>query len=159
MDGRIPSCFQQLLLFMPLLMHYVVFHFIYLMLYSQRYAATVVTQPVSWPVLMHCVVCSVPFFVAAPTTTLDPNLPAGSDITIEHRPGSEVTHFQGKQVAPDGIDVSSTPHCPLHILLTVMVAFQWAGNSQNGSQLQDWRVIQMALLLQPTSPVGHQGLP
>ncbi|DBB14334.1 TPA: hypothetical protein ACH3X3_004644 [Trebouxia sp. C0006] len=48
---------------------------------------------------------NIPFFVAAPTTTLDPNLPAGSDITIEHRPGSEVTHFQGKQVAPDSIDV------------------------------------------------------
>ncbi len=63
------------------------------------------------PLLIHCVVCSIPFFVAAPTTTLDPKLPAGSDITIEHRPGSEVTHFQGQQVAPDGIDVSSTPHC------------------------------------------------
>ncbi|DBA92693.1 TPA: hypothetical protein ACH3X1_002903 [Trebouxia sp. C0004] len=48
---------------------------------------------------------NIPFFVAAPTTTLDPNLPAGSDITIEHRPSREVTHFQGKQVAPDGIDV------------------------------------------------------
>ncbi len=58
-----------------------------------------------------CCLCSIPFFVAAPTTTLDPNLPAGSGITIEHRPGSEVTHFQGKQVAPDGIDVSSTHHC------------------------------------------------
>ena len=50
--------------------------------------------------------CSIPFFVAAPTTTLDANLAAGSDITIEHRAASEVTHFQGKQVAPDGIDVS-----------------------------------------------------
>ena len=56
--------------------------------------------------------------MAAPTTTLDPNLAAGSDITIEHRPGNEVTHFQGKQVAPDGIDVSLTlPLIAYHSLL------------------------------------------
>ncbi|KAL3137231.1 hypothetical protein ABBQ32_006781 [Trebouxia sp. C0010 RCD-2024] len=48
---------------------------------------------------------NIPFFVAAPTTTLDAKLAGGSDITIEHRPANELTHFQGKQVAPDGIDV------------------------------------------------------
>ena len=60
----------------------------------------------------NCAYCeprSIPFFVAAPTTTLDAKLAGGSDITIEHRPAHELTHFQGKQVAPDGIDVSL--HC------------------------------------------------
>ena len=61
-------------------------------------------------VLTICEWCSIPFFVAAPTTTLDAKLAAGSEITIEHRPANEVTHFQGKQVAPDGIDVSQLAH-------------------------------------------------
>jgi len=34
----------------------------------------------------------VPFFVAAPTTTLDPALPDGSAIPIEQRPAEEITH-------------------------------------------------------------------
>ena len=37
----------------------------------------------------------VPFFVAAPTTTLDASVPDGSAIPIEQRPPSEVTHADG----------------------------------------------------------------
>lgn len=47
----------------------------------------------------------IPFFVAAPTTTLDPNMASGSEITIEQRPANEITHYQGRQVAPEGIQV------------------------------------------------------
>lgn len=46
-----------------------------------------------------------PFFIAAPTTTLDADLPSGEGIEIEERPGSEVTHFQGRRVAAEGIEV------------------------------------------------------
>ena len=80
--------------------------------------------------------CSIPFFVAAPTTTLDPNLAGGADITIEHRPGSEVTHFQGRQVAPHGIQVkflclslSVSDSLPFvyaqQALQTAHIALQW----------------------------------
>ena len=51
------------------------------------------------------VLCSIPFFIAAPVTTLDSNLPSGSDIVIEQRPGSEITHYKGQQVAAEGIEV------------------------------------------------------
>lgn len=47
---------------------------------------------------------NVPFFVAAPTTTLDPALDDGSGIPIEERSPEEVTHFKGQRVAAE-VDV------------------------------------------------------
>jgi S-methyl-5-thioribose-1-phosphate isomerase len=43
----------------------------------------------------------VPFVVAAPETTLDPSLPDGSAIPVEIRSEAEITHADGRQVAPD----------------------------------------------------------
>ena len=64
------------------------------------------------------VVCrryGVPFYSAAPTTTIDFDTPDGSMIPIEERDEGEVTHVGETQVAPDGIDVYNpsfdvTPH-------------------------------------------------
>lgn len=47
-----------------------------------------------------------PFFIAAPTTTLDANLATGADIEIEQRPAEEITHFKGQRVVVEGIGVS-----------------------------------------------------
>jgi S-methyl-5-thioribose-1-phosphate isomerase len=47
----------------------------------------------------------VPFFVAAPTTTLDCGLASGAAIHIEERPADELTHWAGARVAADGIGV------------------------------------------------------
>ena len=44
----------------------------------------------------------VPFYVAAPISTLDLNIPDGTHIEIEERNGLEVTHVFGTQVAPAG---------------------------------------------------------
>lgn len=57
----------------------------------------------------HVCMCSIPFYIAAPTTTVDPSLAEGSLIPIEERNPSEVTHHQGQQVAAPGVDVSSLP--------------------------------------------------
>ncbi|MBI2859894.1 MAG: S-methyl-5-thioribose-1-phosphate isomerase [Chloroflexi bacterium] len=43
----------------------------------------------------------IPFYVAAPTTTIDPSLATGADIPIEQRQPEEVTHIQGVCIAPD----------------------------------------------------------
>jgi methylthioribose-1-phosphate isomerase len=43
----------------------------------------------------------VPFFVAAPVSTLDLTIPSGEQIPIEQRPSAEVTHIQGVRIAPD----------------------------------------------------------
>jgi methylthioribose-1-phosphate isomerase len=47
----------------------------------------------------------VPFYVAAPLSTIDVSLKNGSAIPIEERPDKEVTHFRGMQTAPDGTTV------------------------------------------------------
>lgn len=47
----------------------------------------------------------VPFYVAAPYSTVDMNLESGTDIPIEERRGEEVTHFGGQKIAPDGVKV------------------------------------------------------
>ncbi|MGC9971485.1 MAG: S-methyl-5-thioribose-1-phosphate isomerase [Bryobacteraceae bacterium] len=44
----------------------------------------------------------VPFYVAAPVSTLDLSLESGDQIPIEQRPPREVTHVFGVQVAPEG---------------------------------------------------------
>lgn len=47
----------------------------------------------------------IPFYVAAPSSTFDPDLPTGDHIPIEQRDGREITHGFGRQTAPEGIEV------------------------------------------------------
>jgi methylthioribose-1-phosphate isomerase len=47
----------------------------------------------------------IPFYVAAPLSTIDPDCPAGADIPIEERDPKEVRRCQGRQIAPIGIPV------------------------------------------------------
>lgn len=47
----------------------------------------------------------VPFYVAAPLSTVDFAIPDGSHIPIEERDEAEVTHFGGSRVAPEGVRV------------------------------------------------------
>jgi methylthioribose-1-phosphate isomerase len=49
----------------------------------------------------------IPFYVAAPTSTVDLATADGSKIPIEQRSATEVTHLAGKQVAPDGVNVEN----------------------------------------------------
>jgi methylthioribose-1-phosphate isomerase len=48
---------------------------------------------------------NIPFYVAAPVSTLDLSLSDGSQIPIEERHASEVTHIKGVAIAPAGISV------------------------------------------------------
>jgi methylthioribose-1-phosphate isomerase len=48
---------------------------------------------------------NIPFFVAAPTSTVDLNTPTGAQIPIEERAPEEITRFGSSPTAPDGIDV------------------------------------------------------
>ncbi len=43
----------------------------------------------------------IPFYIAAPTSTIDPTISSGKDIVVEERSGSEVTNFLGKHIAPE----------------------------------------------------------
>jgi len=65
----------------------------------------------------------IPFYVAAPLSTIDLNTPDGTQIPIEQRPSREVTHMAGKQVTPDGVLVENpafdvTPHQYVSAIIT-----------------------------------------
>jgi methylthioribose-1-phosphate isomerase len=49
----------------------------------------------------------IPFYVAAPWSTVDMNTPSGDQIPIEQRSPREVTHHGGKQMTPDGVLVEN----------------------------------------------------
>ena len=65
----------------------------------------------------------IPFYVAAPTSTIDPSILCGDDIPIEERRASEVTQIGGTQTAPEGIGVRNpafdiTPHNYIAAIIT-----------------------------------------
>ncbi len=64
-----------------------------------------------------------PFYVAAPISTVDLSLPTGEGIVIEERSADEVTGFQGVRSAPEGIRVYNpafdvTPHEYITAIIT-----------------------------------------
>lgn len=66
---------------------------------------------------------NVPFYVAAPISTLDLTLASGDQIPIEERAEKEVTHVHGVHVAPEGIKVANpafdvTPHRYVTAIIT-----------------------------------------
>lgn len=64
----------------------------------------------------------IPFYVAAPFSTLDPALRSGADIPIEERDGSEVTDIQGVRVAPPGVSVYNPAFdvTPCHLVTAIV---------------------------------------
>ena len=46
----------------------------------------------------------IPFYVAAPISTVDMSLSNGDQIEIEERSSNEVTEFRGVQIAPEGVE-------------------------------------------------------
>jgi methylthioribose-1-phosphate isomerase len=49
----------------------------------------------------------IPFYVAAPISTVDLETPDGSKIPIEQRNKREVSHIAGKQMVPDGVEIEN----------------------------------------------------
>lgn len=47
----------------------------------------------------------IPFYVAAPISSIDMSLASGDQIPIEERSAEEITNGLGRQTAPDGVDV------------------------------------------------------
>lgn len=64
-----------------------------------------------------------PFYVAAPLSTVDQSLATGAGIPIEERDHTEVTHLAGRPVAPAGVKVWNpafdvTPHNLITAIIT-----------------------------------------
>jgi methylthioribose-1-phosphate isomerase len=65
----------------------------------------------------------VPFYVAAPLSSIDMTIASGDEIPIEQRSPDEVTHSFGRRIAPEGIEVYNpafdvTPHRYVTALIT-----------------------------------------
>jgi methylthioribose-1-phosphate isomerase len=65
----------------------------------------------------------IPFYVAAPFSTVDLNASDGSLIPIEQRSSREMTHMADRQIAPDGVGVENpafdvTPHRYVSAIIT-----------------------------------------
>jgi methylthioribose-1-phosphate isomerase len=65
----------------------------------------------------------IPFYVAAPISTLDPKASSGEEILIEERDSTEVTNIGGVEVAPQGVRVKNpafdvTPHEYISAIIT-----------------------------------------
>ena len=58
---------------------------------------------------------NIPFYVAAPLSTIDTSIATGKEIPIEERSHEEVTHINGKRICAEGINIINpgfdvTPH-------------------------------------------------
>ena len=64
----------------------------------------------------------IPFYVAAPLTTLDLTLASGDEIPIEERDSMEVTHIREYQLAPDGVAVHNPAFdvTPNHLITAII---------------------------------------
>jgi methylthioribose-1-phosphate isomerase len=65
----------------------------------------------------------IPFYVAAPWSTVDLATPTGDSIPIEQRSTREVTHMAGKQLTPEGVSIENpafdvTPHRYVAAIIT-----------------------------------------
>jgi methylthioribose-1-phosphate isomerase len=65
----------------------------------------------------------IPFYIAAPLSTIDTALHDGGEIPIEERNSEEMTHIQGVRTAPEGIPVWNpafdiTPHDLISAIIT-----------------------------------------
>jgi methylthioribose-1-phosphate isomerase len=65
----------------------------------------------------------IPFYVAAPTSTIDLNCANGDAIPIEERGPREITHLSERQIAPSGVKVMNpafdvTPHGLISAIIT-----------------------------------------
>ena len=65
---------------------------------------------------------NIPFYVAAPLTTLDMSLQSGEEIPIEERDQKEVTHIREYQLAPDGVGVHNPAFdvTPNHLIAAII---------------------------------------
>jgi methylthioribose-1-phosphate isomerase len=66
---------------------------------------------------------NVPFYVAAPLSTIDLSVPSGDGIPIEERSPDEITHIQGIPVAAPGVNVANpafdvSPHRYVSAIIT-----------------------------------------
>jgi methylthioribose-1-phosphate isomerase len=87
----------------------------------------------------------IPFYVAAPLSTMDWTIADGSAIPIEERSADEVTQLSGKRIAPEGMPAlhpafDVTPHA----LISAIITERGVITSPSHDRLGGWRPTQLA---------------
>jgi len=97
----------------------------YVIVGADRIAANgdVANKVGTYPIAVLAMEHGVPFYVAAPTSTIDLSVPSGSEIPIEERRPEEVTHIRGMRIAPPGVPAANpafdiTPHYFISAIIT-----------------------------------------
>ena len=69
-----------------------------------------------------CKYHDIPFYVAAPRSTIDRALSDGSQIPIEQRSAQEVTHVRGQSIAPQDVQVAHPAFdvTPSHLIRAII---------------------------------------
>jgi methylthioribose-1-phosphate isomerase len=65
----------------------------------------VVNKVGSYSLAVNCAYHKIPFYVAAPSSTIDFEIESGSEIVIEERAPEEVGYINGSQIAPDRVTI------------------------------------------------------
>ena len=78
----------------------------------------------------------VPFYIAAPVSTIDITCPSGQAIPIEERSASEVVEAFGRRIAPVGITVRHPAFdvTPAHLITAIITDRVNVGGSESGQQ-------------------------
>ena len=68
---------------------------------------------------------NIPFYVAAPTSSIDLNVPDGQHVRIEERHPDEITHHGGKRLAPEGVQVYNPAFdvTPSHLVSCIITEY------------------------------------
>ncbi len=93
----------------------------------------------------------VPFYVAAPTSTLDLSTPSGEQIPIEERPAEEVTHIQGVRIAPEVTVANPAFDVTPARLITAIITERGVARHPYAESLR--RLIDLSARSRPLTPV------
>lgn len=111
---------------------------------ADRIAANgdVVNKIGTYPLAILAQYHKIPFYVAAPLSTVDLTMNSAKEIPIEERKPEEVTHIKGYPIAPAEIKVANpafdrTPH----ELVTAIITEKGIARAPFGPTLKEWKTV------------------
>ena len=85
----------------------------------------------------------VPFYVAAPLSTIDFEMPNGDQTPIEQRNPREVTHIGDKQLTPSHVNIINPAFdCTPHSLVSAIITDKGIAKAPLEETLQPWKELQ-----------------
>ncbi len=94
----------------------------------------------TYTVALLCKEHKIPFYVAAPLSTIDLSLASGAEVPIEERDPQEITHYNGQPITPSHVGIYNpafdrTPHS----LVTAIISEKGIAKPPFAPTLQTWK--------------------